>query len=303
MKNILFIISMHRSGSSLLTKGLEACDVGLGDCLMKPQNDNPKGFFEDQEIVDFNDRMLCISDYHWSLPTRLRDEIDKVSYLRLKEEARILLLEKIKKVSNSYFGIKDPRLCRLLNFWSEVCQENNIKYKIVFLVRNPNEISLSLNKREGIPKDGGYALWLDYMFSIMSFFREIRVDFFYIDLDSFLLNLELSIVEISNYLNTEVDKSILKEFVESFYEPRLIHTKVSTDIKSKTWMLFKSIKSFRVLKLDEVNSLLMSLKKEMSTKKALQGKASQLDWHRKAEAKSFRKIIDKLNNNNVRKPD
>ena len=42
---------MHRSGTSLVTKCFEVFGYGLGETLMAASDDNPKGFFEDLDVV------------------------------------------------------------------------------------------------------------------------------------------------------------------------------------------------------------------------------------------------------------
>ena len=49
---------MHRSGTSLVTKCFELFGYGLGETLMEPSEDNPKGFFEDLDVVYVNDWLL-----------------------------------------------------------------------------------------------------------------------------------------------------------------------------------------------------------------------------------------------------
>ena len=52
------VLGMHRSGTSAITKGLEVLGVNLGDNLLPPKDDNPKGFFEDRDLVNLNERVL-----------------------------------------------------------------------------------------------------------------------------------------------------------------------------------------------------------------------------------------------------
>ena len=54
-QEILLICGMHRSGTSLVTKCFEVFGYGLGESLMAASDDNPKGFFEDLDVVALND--------------------------------------------------------------------------------------------------------------------------------------------------------------------------------------------------------------------------------------------------------
>ena len=48
---------MHRSGTSLVAKSFEVFGYGLGETLMAPSDDNPKGFFEDLSSRRFGPRI------------------------------------------------------------------------------------------------------------------------------------------------------------------------------------------------------------------------------------------------------
>ena len=49
--DVVVVLGMHRSGTSALTKALELFGIDLGTDLLPPQDDNPKGFFEDRGLV------------------------------------------------------------------------------------------------------------------------------------------------------------------------------------------------------------------------------------------------------------
>ena len=52
------MLGMHRSGTSALAGALHLTGFDLGQNIMPPADENPKGFFENQHIVDLNDRIL-----------------------------------------------------------------------------------------------------------------------------------------------------------------------------------------------------------------------------------------------------
>lgn len=70
-QEILLICGMHRSGTSLVTKCFEIFGYGLGDTLMEPNEDNPKGFFEDLDVVQINDELLRANGSYWDAPSFL----------------------------------------------------------------------------------------------------------------------------------------------------------------------------------------------------------------------------------------
>ena len=53
---VIVVLAMHRTGSSAITRGLLALGVDLGDNLLgASEDDNAKGFWEDLDILSFND--------------------------------------------------------------------------------------------------------------------------------------------------------------------------------------------------------------------------------------------------------
>jgi hypothetical protein len=60
-KNIFLVLGMARSGTSAITRGLNALGIDLGNKLT-PANEkwNPKGFWEDNEVVyQINAKISC----------------------------------------------------------------------------------------------------------------------------------------------------------------------------------------------------------------------------------------------------
>jgi hypothetical protein len=61
----ILVVGPHRSGSSLVAAALHSLGVNLGKQFIAPNEDNPKGFFEDEDIVRFNDRLLRSLNLSW----------------------------------------------------------------------------------------------------------------------------------------------------------------------------------------------------------------------------------------------
>ena len=55
----LLILGMHRSGTSLLAALLEDWGVHIGETLVGADVGNPRGHFEDRDILDFHTRALA----------------------------------------------------------------------------------------------------------------------------------------------------------------------------------------------------------------------------------------------------
>ena len=61
----LLILGMHRSGTSAVTGALALRGVYLGQDLMPPGPDNPRGFWEHAGVVAIHERLLEALDRRW----------------------------------------------------------------------------------------------------------------------------------------------------------------------------------------------------------------------------------------------
>ncbi|WP_243313948.1 sulfotransferase family protein [Fundidesulfovibrio agrisoli] len=141
---------------------------------------NPRGFFENTDIVSIHDMLLqelgCRWDNIGNYPLRwLETDAAKVAQGRIR---RIIERDFADK---EFFVIKDPRMCRLFPLWSDILETKHIKPKVVLIVRHPFEVAKSLQKHHGFSMLKGHLLWLnhirDSIFHSASFHREfIRYD-------------------------------------------------------------------------------------------------------------------------------
>jgi hypothetical protein len=159
---IVVVLGMHRTGSSVITRGLQALGLDLGDHLMPPAvGDNARGFFEDLDIYSFNERVLQKAQSAWDKVSPLRPEdLTGPAYASERQEARALLAAKI---GNRTFAFKDPRTALLLPLWQCVFSDLGLDDRYVVTVRNPMESALSLKKRDGFPIAKGILLWITHV--------------------------------------------------------------------------------------------------------------------------------------------
>ena len=140
----LLVLGMHRSGTSSLAGAMVRLGGAAPLNLLPPADDNPKGFFESSVLMTLNDRILAAGDGHW-------DDWREFDLARLDVATVSALKDQAKSVLAAEFGparlavIKDPRMCRLMPFWSSVFQEANWSVRPVLQLRSPLEVALSLN--------------------------------------------------------------------------------------------------------------------------------------------------------------
>lgn len=162
-KKLIVVLGMHRSGTSALTRGLQALDVELGESLFGaiPEN-NAKGFWEDIEINTLNNDILIFLGHNWHSTSSI-SEPDFYNESLAPFKARAIELLCTKMESANTFGIKDPRIARLLPFWKPIFEKLDIDVSYVIALRNPLSVASSLHKRDGFELEKSSYLWLGHM--------------------------------------------------------------------------------------------------------------------------------------------
>lgn len=156
MKNVI-IMGSGRSGTSMLAGTLAGNGYYIGGEQIRPNESNPKGFFESHEINLVNERILerivatrppiigYLSRYIPAFSGRWKGEmpVRGLSQLWLacvSHDAEMTsnpsIDRKIQKLTGRKpFCFKDPRFCYTLPVWRPFLDENDIVYLCVF--RNP----------------------------------------------------------------------------------------------------------------------------------------------------------------------
>lgn len=175
----LIITGMHRSGTSSIAGYLRACGLDLGHDLLRADEGNPLGYFEDREILEFHRRMLgragldAMTIHPRSLPLTL-DATMRV------EAARILA----SKDHGPQWGWKEPRTALFLDLWSELIPEAIF----LFLFRDPEAVLDSLLRRGTDPQvtrwpARGLRAWRAYNQELVRFARSGRATTIWHEID------------------------------------------------------------------------------------------------------------------------
>ncbi len=155
----LIITGMHRSNTSFLAKSFMDAGLHIGDDLIPSDQFNQEGHFEDQDFVNFHERL--ITNYKLKSWYSVID-FKKCHALKIQSED----LETAKKMvqyrwtNRALFGWKDPRTCHFLPFWKELIPQA----KFVFIVRDPEASVSSLLRRYQKTKGESFRpdLWYRY---------------------------------------------------------------------------------------------------------------------------------------------
>ncbi len=247
-KHIIVVLGMHRSGTSATTRGLQVLGVELGNRLMAPTPGvNDKGFWEDLDICALNIAILKELGQDWhTLAPLCQKELASDRILSLKAQAAAVLHEKLEK--NPVFGIKDPRLSRLLPFWKPIFDYLKVRASYVIVLRNPLSVIDSIKKRDGFPIEKIYYLWLEHCLS--SFLETAGASRVVIDYDLLMDQPQTELRRIARALGLRfvADSDALREYQGLFLEEALRHTRYSAEDLSLDVAAPKEVKKlYRIL--------------------------------------------------------
>ena len=208
---------MHRSGTSLVTNCFQLFGYELGQTLMEPNEDNPKGFFEDLDVVRINDELLTENGSSWDAPLFL--EHKSLSWPQYQMDAALEIIEgKLDRFPR--LAIKDPRTCLLLPFWREVAERLGVSLKLCLVYRHPLDIAASIERRNGLPQREALALIQLYWSELL---RQTSPEDFVIDYGLFIADPEHTLNRMGAWLNKEADPKALPLFLEQFIDPSMQH--------------------------------------------------------------------------------
>ena len=154
----VFILGMHRSGTSALARVLNLMGLYFGgeNVSTGRSSENVKGFWERRDVRDLNDAVLAAAGGDWDVVSDL--DLDglpsesKTGYVSAAGDI-VLNLD-----AHRPWFVKEPRLCVLFPIWRHSLETP----KVIHIHRNPLEVARSLHERNGIPNATGLALWEIY---------------------------------------------------------------------------------------------------------------------------------------------
>ena len=222
-------LGMHRSGTSLLSRSLQALGVHIGDHFVEDKPDNPTGYWENQFIVDLNERLFrqlrlewksgsLIDNKEWLTPEIVSMQTEAAEYLHSHFASQPL------------WGFKDPRTIRLLPFWRAVFSAQAWDDNYVIIIRNPLSVAGSLDHREGMSAIQSHLIWLAHMTPYLELLAgRPRV---VVDYDLLMLEPQKQLERIADRLKialNEENRRAVETFAASFLDAKLRHNLFSPD--------------------------------------------------------------------------
>ena len=164
---IILVVGMHRSGTSLVARGLHAMGVNLGARIdTTPHPANPHGHWEHADVWQAQERLLIRFGREWhsspgALPARWLEWPDTTETIE-----RFGTLASRELAARGHWLVKDPRSSLLIPLWKEVARRTAAELRILRVWRAADEVAGSLAARNGMPRELAIRIWSDHQRSI-----------------------------------------------------------------------------------------------------------------------------------------
>jgi hypothetical protein len=225
------VVGVGRSGTSAITRGLEALGVELGPDLRSGGGKNPTGFFEDEALADLTRRVRkavglragavgLIDAACWQSP----------EVARLHDEAVATVRQRFGDAP--LWGFKHARTLRLLPFWRDVFDALQLDSAYVVAIRNPLSVARSrgaLEERRGVQENSD----LEWLVNVVPNFPIVRSHpFVVVDYDNLMSEPKVQLERIARQLGLafgDAERTAVEEYATQFLDGGLRHTRFTPD--------------------------------------------------------------------------
>ena len=157
----VFVLGMHRSGTSLATRLASLLGLSLGQGpLVPPTDGNPRGHWESAVLRDVNEGLLVRLGGNWAGPPPLDDNWEHDARVDAARADARAAFARVYGPAPRLWVWKDPRNCITLPFWEQAL---DVEPVVLLVHRNPLEVVDSLGRRDEFSKVVSLALWERYV--------------------------------------------------------------------------------------------------------------------------------------------
>ncbi len=141
-RSLVMVIGPGRSGTSTMAGALAASGFHVPHPI-KPNDRNPRGFFEPRWVVDFHKRILRAARVATldSDPKAYDVVARRTAKPKVRDELREWLAARFE--SHDRLVIKDPRLVWFRDVWADAAEQVGVEPRFVIMLRHPSEVSAS----------------------------------------------------------------------------------------------------------------------------------------------------------------
>jgi len=227
----VLVLGAGRSGTSVVTRAIQAVGVELGNDFKPPSRKNPSGFFEDAALLALSkrlrralglrpDSLRLLEDSVWDGPV-VAPFYDQFAHtIRARFGAAPV------------WGFKYARTMRLLPFWVRLFRQMGMEPSYVMPVRNPLSVARSrarLDAHRGSQENSD----LEWLVNVVPYFRLVRDSrLVVIDYDRLMAEPPAQLRRLAARLDlpeTESSREGIDTFTREFLRPGLQHTRFSIE--------------------------------------------------------------------------
>lgn len=201
-RRTVIVLGMHRSGTSVTAGIVRSLGVHLGDDLLGANRGNPMGHHEDLEVLELNDQILASSGGNWSDPPT------REAILRNRRQFRpaIRKLVRARNACHRVWGWKDPRTALTL----ELFLPHLARPHLLVVRRDPEEVALSLSRRDGTDVEKNLALYEAYTARISKLLRDHPLPSLTVEFADLRAEAKREVARIARFLDVDASPETLE---------------------------------------------------------------------------------------------
>jgi hypothetical protein len=158
------VLGMGRSGTSAVTRMFATAGffVGRDEDLMGATEHNPTGHWENLDVWRVNENILSRLRGTWFDPPPEDQQLAARAWTT--PELLAVFERLVAQANDAPVVLKDPRIGVMLPVWADIVEDY---LHPVLVIRDPIEIALSLNRRDGSPISFTLAAWQLHMTTVL----------------------------------------------------------------------------------------------------------------------------------------
>lgn len=233
-KNIFMVLGFARSGTSVITRGLKALGIDLGDRIKEHSQKNrwnPTGFFEDEDVI-YNINAKIYEQL--GQPIRAIPIIDKETFNHpnlsdLKAYAINILHQRFTKTN--HWGFKNPSSAKIIPFWQSLFDAEKIQDHYIIALRNPLSSASSIAKLTSVDLETGLLLWLTH--TIPTIDETMGKRRMIISYDLIMQDPMTQLLRMKSQLNIHMHQEDIDSYIKQFLNNELHHHRFNdNDLKN-----------------------------------------------------------------------
>jgi len=221
------ILGVGRSGTSTITRGMQAVGVDLGNNLRPGSGKNPTGFFEDNDFLVISRRLKrTLAVRADSVRLIEESEYDRPDVKQIEDDAVAMIKRRFG--DSPIWGYKYARTSRFWPFFERVFERCGVEARYVFAVRNPLSVARSRFRLE--PQRGTQEKSdLEWLINVVPYFERARgKTCVFVDYDRVMASPAAELERMARGLGLPVDDKVHREIAiyrDQYLKPGIRHSR------------------------------------------------------------------------------